>query len=437
MKSDEDAEKDLEQMDEVWLQVYRNEFMSAINGALSRPFFKQCEFDMASLKIGKPCGVALWDELCDSDLAVSIAAVLKKFEAELVALHINRIVIERRSTSAKYSVDDGTLFVAREFGALENGALTGSDKLVIKSDLYKGFENWKRTLELYEDEDDPYAAFVDRSIATAEPGWDVPRAIPMEERLKKAPAAPIAPPAAVDVVPQARATPPAPPPGPGRKTAVASPAASARAAPPPMRGVVAAAAPPPAPPPAARSATRGAIPAAPPARAMQARAIPKPPPIAGAPAGASGDVTPTFRGTWSLRERKMIAEKLPVLEKATATIKERLGDKWKVTIDWEAFAKFSADKGIDRPAGDNVLVKLVAAFVKCDLDKCDSTIIDAINEKCTEKEVRFTMEESLSRDRRVTAICNYRAVQITLSGKFWGFAYNEDCLNQFMIIIAS
>lgn len=370
---DRDDEKNLEQMDETWLLVYTNTFKNAINEGLSKPIFKNCEFDMEALELGGPCGIALWYELCDSDFAASIVAVLKNFEADLVTLQVDSIKLVRDLSQDKYHIADCTLFVQRNFRAQETLELTDTDKRIIKSDLEKDFEK------------------------------------------KKAPKAPVA----AAVVPQARATPTLPA-GPGRKAGVALPAASTvatRVAP-------------------AGPGRMAAVAVAPPARApMQARAMPKPPlgtKGAAATGGATADATPTFAGSWSLRERKMIAEKLPVLEKATATIKQILGDEWKVWIDWGAFALYTQRSGPDRAAGDNVLVKLVAAFVKCDLEKCDSSIVAAINEKCTEKEVRFTMEESLSGDQRGSAACESFAVLIALSAESWGFAYNEDCLNQTM-----
>jgi len=142
---------------------------------------------------------------------------------------------------------------------------------------------------------------------------------------------------------------------------------------------------------------------------------------------------PTIPGKWSLWERKQIGEKQAVLDNAVAAIKARLGDEWSVKIDWEVIDRFTTDRGIDRPAGDNVVVKIVGAFVRIDLAKLTDEMVAATNQRSKDaKVVVFTMKSSVHRGRAFASVWRTTGITIEFSVEAWGMAYDEDYYTQYV-----
>jgi hypothetical protein len=442
MKADEDVEKNTEMMDETWLLVHANTFKDKVNAMLSRPMFQECSFHEGSLKIGKPCGQAMWDDLCCSNLPEFLGTVLRGVERQLTTLHVERIVIER-DFSSKYSIDVMTLTICHEFGSIDNNELSGKERSIIKEDIAKTIKKNMGYLERYMDEDDPYAAWVDADLdSSARCGTEpMQAAIPPEKRYKKSGTAtatptPAAPAAAVAPTPaEPPKAPPVPPPMRARVGAaparVAAPMASraapaqspappqaipARVAPPPMRGRISVRATP------TRMPARGAP--------MTSQASPPPPPPLPQTVAA-----PTVPGQWSLRERKQIGEKQGVLDNAIAAIQARLGEEWTVKIDWASFDTHTKDKGTDRPAGDNVVVKIVSAFVRVDLDKWTDDMVAAINRRCEKKLIEVSMEPTVRGDGRASANATFHGVTIKFRAESWGMPYNEDYMGQIITLM--
>lgn len=121
-----------------------------------------------------------------------------------------------------------------------------------------------------------------------------------------------------------------------------------------------------------------------------------------------------------------------MLDNAVAAIKARLGNEWSVKIDWAAFDQCTTERGIDRPAGDNVVVKIVGAFVRIDLAKMTDEMVAATNRRCdTAKVVAFTMEPTVRRGRAFGCVVS-RGISITFSAEAWGMAYDEDFVTQYL-----
>jgi hypothetical protein len=70
---------------------------------------------------------------------------------------------------------------------------------------------------------------------------------------------------------------------------------------------------------------------------------------------AVGEVT----GNWKLKDKKSIKALADELERAQASIKEKLGDEWTLVINWEAIGAATSDKD-DREPGTNIIERVCA-----------------------------------------------------------------------------
>ncbi len=64
-------------------------------------------------------------------------------------------------------------------------------------------------------------------------------------------------------------------------------------------------------------------------------------------------------GNWKLKDKKSIKALADELERAQASIKEKLGDEWTLVINWEAIGAATSDKD-DREPGTNIIERVCA-----------------------------------------------------------------------------
>lgn len=160
-----------------------------------------------------------------------------------------------------------------------------------------------------------------------------------------------------------------------------------------------------------------------PAPAARAAPTPAPAPVAAPAAAEGGGGTPTYGTGWTLRERKGIKDVQSELDDAIKDLQEKLGTQWTIVINWDAFADQTKNKGKDRPAGPNIITKLVGGFQQYDIPKFDDDIVDALNTLCKTTTVTFSMKKFSG--NRVQVKASASGVQIDWNEDWWGYNYAD------------
>jgi hypothetical protein len=112
-------------------------------------------------------------------------------------------------------------------------------------------------------------------------------------------------------------------------------------------------------------------------------------------------------------------------------LQEKLGAQWTIVVNWDAFADQTKNKGQDRPAGPNIITKLVCGFQLHDIPKFDDDIVDALNNLCKTKVITFAMKKFSGNRVQVKASAN--GAQVDWNEDWWGYEYNSDFLSQWVL----
>lgn len=135
---------------------------------------------------------------------------------------------------------------------------------------------------------------------------------------------------------------------------------------------------------------------------------------------------------WKLKDKKSIKAVADDFESAIASLKSKLGDEWSMVVDWTAFGKSTAGKD-DREPGENVITRVVCAFVSDDVGQFDDDVVEALNSLVTSRVVTFTCVKDHNEGGRCKVKAAASGVTITWSADYWGYSYNDAMLRDWVL----
>jgi len=135
-------------------------------------------------------------------------------------------------------------------------------------------------------------------------------------------------------------------------------------------------------------------------------------------------------GEFNLGELKNIASKRDLETKAEEAVRAKLGSGWTLMVDWASVDKYSRDHDNRHRIGDMVLDYIITSFVKCDLNKMDADITEALNEKVGKaKTLRFALgpkDGKYEQYRCNVVVDDKSGITVTVNSAYLQCCYEEN-----------
>jgi hypothetical protein len=139
-----------------------------------------------------------------------------------------------------------------------------------------------------------------------------------------------------------------------------------------------------------------------------------------------------YAGAWTLAEIKQLNESKQQVEDALKAVRAKLGDAWKLEIDYKAFDAGSVGNSYRSDTGRYIHGDIVKAFADNDVAKWDEDVAEAINDAVGDKQVvNITFDKA---EKRADVTVNPdNGVKIVFSKDYFAYTYDADYVNKWVL----